>query len=566
MRDVMKGPKNVFQNLHSQMNKLSLKLAQEQEKSTEVVHEMKAGFEKNLTKEKKHNDDIMKANVGLESDINSLQADSKKLRSKAMELRQENRDLIADLRLIQNNVTTVIEFTANALNQSHEMLEVAPELHVLTELATKDEVSKKDRDHKKRLLNVAKGKSFSLLQVASRSASQDPSGVLATMNEALTQLENEENASKANLTASFDRDFQELMGGRADLLKEQEQLNTTKNNAIELKKKLTSAMDHLTASHKTLTQQAKSTRKFAEKLSGRPLPKSPLSLLQTSAETHGQKVLPGVAAVMSKPKAIFSKMNNHVNNLEGRLAEVQTQNLEEISKQKRKYEANLTTQKEYQHKIERGNKVVKLDIQHLHQSIGRLRSAASDLEKKNVVLVADLKKVQANITTAEEFTAQALNSSDEMLYNAPEIAVLTELAKKDEAMGSENDHHKRLKEIGDATSLLQFSKGADPKNLLEIMTNALTELSQEQSASEISLKESFLAEYAEGEEKTEALLKQQDELNATKVAAIELQDQLAEAVEHLQNTHHQLKERSSSLHAFAARLGGKAMPKAKGLS
>jgi len=56
------------------------------------------------------------------------------------------------------------------------------------------------------------------------------------------------------------------------------------------------------------------------------------------------------------------------------------------------------------------------------------------------------------------------------------------------------------------------------------------------------------------------LLKQQEELNATKEAAIELQDQLAEAVEHLQNSHRQLKERSSSLHAFAAKLGLKAMP------
>jgi len=161
-----------------------------------------------------------------------------------------------------------------------------------------------------------------------------------------------------------------------------------------------------------------------------------------------------------------------------------------------------------------------------------------------------------------------LNSSEVMLYKAPELEVLTELANKEQIMSSERDHSNRLHEVGgsNAVSLLQVSKGQDPHNLLELMTSALAELSEEQNASEYALKESFLAEYNEGAEKTAALLTKQDELNQTKYAAIELQDKLVIAVEHLQSTHRQLKERSESLHSFALRLGSKKLPTAKGLS
>jgi len=99
-----------------------------------------------------------------------------------------------------------------------------------------------------------------------------------------------------------------------------------------------------------------------------------------------------------------------------------------------------------------------------------------------------------------------------------------------------------------------------------MMTSALAELSEEQNASEAALRESFLGEYSEGAEKTAALSTKHDELNQTKYAAIELQDKLVVAVEHLQSTHRQLKERSESLHSFAARLGSKKLPTAKGLS
>jgi len=98
------------------------------------------------------------------------------------------------------------------------------------------------------------------------------------------------------------------------------------------------------------------------------------------------------------------------------------------------------------------------------------------------------------------------------------------------------------------------------------MTSALAELSEEQNASEAALRESFLGEYSEGAEKTAALSTKQVELNQTKYAAIELQDKLVVAVEHLQSTHRQLKERSESLHSFALRLGSKKLPNAKGLS
>jgi len=204
-----------------------------------------------LTAETHENNAIFSKSEKLQNDIDKLDTENKALRNDAMELRQRNRDLVADLHVMQNNVTTVIEFTVDVLNQSHSMLEDDVRLHVLTELAKNDEEHSKERKHKQRLMNVARAHSFSLLQMTHVfTREQDPHGVLQMMDTALDQLETEENTSIANLTASFDRDFKALMSTRAELLEHQEELNSTKDKDTVLKAKLKTANKHLETTHK----------------------------------------------------------------------------------------------------------------------------------------------------------------------------------------------------------------------------------------------------------------------------------------------------------------------------
>jgi len=321
VKKVMEGTKTVFAKLTGEVGSLTQKLQQEQNKAKKTTEAMKSAFETNLTAETKENSAIESKNEKLQKEVDKLNSENKDMRSDATALRQRNRDLFADLHVMQNNVTTVIEFTSDVLNQSHNMLEGDSRLYVLNELSKKDEESAKVRKHKQRLARVAHA-DLSLLQMDTPkefTKEEDPHGLLQMMDAALEQLETEENASKTNLTKAFDRDFQVLMSARVELLEKQEELKTGIENALLLKDKLKSALKHLEASNKKLSSQAGSLRSFSKKLAAKPLPKA-VALLQTSAQTNGKKALPNVGKVLSKPKAIFTTMNKHVSSLESRLA------------------------------------------------------------------------------------------------------------------------------------------------------------------------------------------------------------------------------------------------------
>merc|ERR1711866_36944 len=99
-------------------------------------------------------------------------------------------------------------------------------------------------------------------------------------------------------------------------------------------------------------------------------------------------------------------------------------------------------------------------------------------------LTEDLKTLQANVSTAQEFITNAFGASEEMLLSAPQLQVLHELAQKDAEADQNRDHESRLGQI--RASLLQtgtHASGVDAQSILDSLNSALDELAKEQNAS-----------------------------------------------------------------------------------
>merc|ERR1719356_241086 len=180
-------------------------------------------------------------------------------------------------------------------------------------------------------------------------------------------------------------------------------------------------------------------------------------------------------------------------------------------------------------------------------------------------LTADLKTLQTNISTAQEFVENALGTSAEMLSSAPQLQVLKELAQKDAEMGQSRDHESRLNQI--RVAMLQRASGVSNVDgnvvaggIHESLNSALEELAKEQNASAASLKHAFDDKFQAGEEQRNRLLMDLRGLNAAETAALELNERLTVAVRHLNKTHETLLQKSQSMRQYAQRIGSRALP------
>jgi len=167
--------------------------------------------------------------------------------------------------------------------------------------------------------------------------------------------------------------------------------------------------------------------------------------------------------------------------------------------------------------------------------------------------------MQANITTAAEFIDKTLEASEDMLQNAGELKVLTELAEQDATQAKLSAHEKRLNTIG----MLQQSGAEQPQDLFQSLLSSFDDLAKEQNASEFSLKEAFEKHFQSGIDGQKSLLDEQTKLNATNQAETELKEKLTIAVKHLEKAHAQLLQRSQSLRLFLERFGAQPVSKGK---
>jgi len=275
--------------------------------------------------------------------------------------------------------------------------------------------------------------------------------------------------------------------------------------------------------------------------------------------SKGKTALPRVSTFMQQPTHVFEKLHGSLSELQESLAEVQQKQRTQVGKMKAKYQKEMDKASSENTKIEKINKNLKLKIEKTHAVNKDLRRKAKSLEKESDKMQAALESLQANITTAQEFTERVLARSDDALNNSTELAVLLELDEKEASESNEKTHHKRLSEIEGEdleTSLLQMKAGKKDAaaDLLASLMSSLDDLNETQEESEASLTETFDEEMNTTTKKHDVLVAEHAELNETLYHEVDLQHQLKAAVTHLKATRDALQDRTFALHKFADRV------------
>lgn len=101
----------------------------------------------------------------------------------------------------------------------------------------------------------------------------------------------------------------------------------------------------------------------------------------------------------------------------------------------------------------------------------------------------------------------------------------------------------------------QASSSAQPQDLLAVLTSGVENLAKEDKASDARLKTLFMTAFKKGTKRHTALLTQQKTLRQEKARLEAMQNKLETAVEHLEKTKANLKERLHGLGLFLQRLG-----------
>lgn len=286
--------------------------------------------------------------------------------------------------------------------------------------------------------------------------------------------------------------------------------------------------------------------------------------LHIAQDKKQKKTLPEVSEVLSKPKTVFEALTSKISSLNAHLMEAQQEGKAAIEAHKAKYETALEAQKQNNTALARKNNDTSARIMALKVANAELRSKALNLTEQSVSLTAELKALEVNISTADEFVASALTASTEMLQSAPPLEVLKELAQRDAELGQNREHESRLNEI--RMSLLQTSSstsGIDEHDILESLNSAIDDLTREQNASTLALKNAFEKEYQTGEDQHNRLLEKQAELDETETRASQLKERLTAAVKHLENTRDTLLEKRSSLKRYMQQVGALVPPEQK---
>jgi len=296
---------------------------------------------------------------------------------------------------------------------------------------------------------------------------------------------------------------------------------------------------------------------------------------KVSSEAESQwKSLPEMNVVWSKPKAMVDEMGKNADTLEAHLAELQEHSNALIAQQKADYELNLTTQRDGTKALLQQSDHITANISSLDKDIKHLREKNGKLKKANQKLDADIGAMKDNMTTAIEFLRDAVNLSESDLDDAEELNVLDELTKLDTAKAQENDHKGKLDEVmaAEPVSLLEVGaairihpkmpkqKDAGFQELIEMVTDALSDLTTETNASEWALHNQFMKQYNVGAEHKASVLQLQSDLNSTQADAIELINRLTVAMDHLENTHDYLKDQAQAVRSFTKQLSKKSVP------
>jgi len=307
-----------------------------------------------------------------------------------------------------------------------------------------------------------------------------------------------------------------------------------------------------------------------------------LMLLQLDAQKlgkHRRRVAPGPTAkpevkalqavddLLRDSETVALEVTAQVRGLRSHLLEAQREHVAVMTEKRRLYSKNLTAVWTQIHAAEAANADIEDSINALKQGNSAMLHRATNLTTENDALRKDLRELQTNLSTAQEFVDRALDNANDT--ETEELKVLYELEARHAANLASKEHQDRLSEVESVgLSLLDMGSAeqyhaqlfADPQSLVTAMEAGFEALEDQQHSSEAALEKLFLDKYAEGSSRLEEVMQAQDRLNATRARVETLHSELEKAVFHLEELRVTLGNKAKQIRLYSGSLSRRPFP------
>jgi len=311
----------------------------------------------------------------------------------------------------------------------------------------------------------------------------------------------------------------------------------------------------------------------------------------TNGGPGGYPQLPAVSSMLGSASQTLQNINAQARVLEARVVQTQMENEAKMARQKAVFEQKLKSQEDRNRALQAGNVKISGEIDTLRANISALRNRAKDLQEENDVRRREMTAISGRLIRANAFLLNSLKATDDK--EAPELGVLRgkkpavhaahrkvaptvkpvkrvsvpvqhakKMASEEEDLDSKDD------EDAEDASFLALSSShtlsgkqpagagaGTPKDVLNVLGEAVTNLQKEEHASESQLKGMFLTNFKAGVKRYASLAAQQRALLATRKSLLIEQDDLIKADEHLQGTSMALQQKLMAFGLFEQKLG-----------
>lgn len=328
-----------------------------------------------------------------------------------------------------------------------------------------------------------------------------------------------------------------------------------------------------------------------------------------NAGPEGMPVLPAVPAMVGSAVEVLKGISAQASSLEERAVQVQADNAAKMKKMKAFFERNLKTREEANLEVVAANAKISSEIDALKKDNVARRKHAQELVEANKFMRSEIHALEASLGAGRDFAQASLKASDDR--KAKELVVLgmekeeahkvedkTEKKTKVEDKSSTDKDEKESKDTsaddekdddddddataGDSFLALSSRHGhrlfaraktsvevsaedaalADayapeqqtPADIVKLLTAGVENLAKEQKASEEHVKALFATDVEAETKRQEALVQQQQSLNATRSSLKVLQAKLGVAEDHLTSTKSLLSSKLRELGLFVQRL------------
>lgn len=309
--EILSKPEQVLDNMMQKSGELLKNFQNMREAARTNLEAQDRLFNQKLQAQRLENEAIAANNKAIKDHITDYERATKEKRRRVEELSAHNDKSRSVLQNMKDELATAQEF----VNRSLDEIEVnSPDLLVLQELDDEDATSGNMKEHEQRIDAISafgKKQQISLLEISGQEQAvptvTESGHLIKGIATNLVELREEEKQGEANLKASFTERFKAEAGQRANLLKEQDTLNSTFQTFVILDNRLTDAVQHLQQTSDQIEADIRSAEHFSagigQKLTKAAAHSRPTSLLEGPSDTHAADATNGAEATQDADDA-----------------------------------------------------------------------------------------------------------------------------------------------------------------------------------------------------------------------------------------------------------------------